>query len=130
MAQQLTLKEIKKKGLAAYKAGTLTAQAKNPADRMCAYEVGYCKCVIGSALSAETLQKIHAGHLNRHASIHKLMEDDIVNMNGGYDGEEYQEARQLQSLHDAWATASQRYGESNSATIEERDTFLRRLEAA
>lgn len=57
--QTITLDEVITAGRKAYEAKTLTAQSASP---QCVYEdkTTGCKCVVGSAMTDETLAAIHA----------------------------------------------------------------------
>jgi hypothetical protein len=122
-AQCLTYADIVVAGQKAYKAGTLTAQAKNPEDRRCLYRlcgrdgVEY-HCVIGAVLTKETQDKIE-----HNCIVLDLANSGVISLPPG----DMFMARELQRKHDQWATESCAYGEDDKHTIQKKNAFLTQL---
>lgn len=95
--QTLTLDDVKAAGRAAYEAKTLTAQSIFPE---CVYEdkrTG-CRCVVGSAMTDETLDAIRKMHVTRSRVVN-LVSAEIIQFP---DQEQRQAIGALQEAHDAW----------------------------
>lgn len=99
----LTIADVRAKGLAALRAGKLTAQAERYQDRRCAYVVDAagCRCIIGAALPPEALQRVMDTQMN-HASFFQLLDAKIISASPS----EQDELMKAQVLHDNWARAS------------------------
>lgn len=95
--QILTLDDVITAGRNAYEAKTLTAQSVFPA---CVYEdkrTG-CKCVVGAAMTDETLDAIREAQLTCFRVVN-VMADNIIDIP---DPEERLPIAHLQSAYDAW----------------------------
>jgi len=120
--QTLTLDDVLKAGRAAYEAKTLTAQSTNPA---CVYRdrVTGCKCVVGSAMTDETLDAIQGLHamssrvtaLARQEKVIAFADDDQASTIVG-----------LQEAHDQWCRA-RNVSSSNSQVEDAEADFVRLL---
>lgn len=119
--QTLTLDDVLKAGRAAYEAKALTAQSRNPA---CVYRdrITGCKCVVGSAMTDETLDAIQNLHamssrvtaLARQEKVIAFADDDQATTIAG-----------LQEAHDQWCRA-QNSSHSSAIKAAEED-FVRLL---
>lgn len=115
--QTLTLDDVKAAGRAAYEAKTLTAQSIFPE---CVYEdkrTG-CRCVVGSAMTDETLDAIRKAHVTRSRVVN-LVSAEIIQFP---DQEQRQAIDDLQEAHDSWCCA--RRGGVNAEAAEGEFTYL------
>jgi superfamily II RNA helicase len=96
--QTLTLDDVLKAGRAAYEAKTLTAQSTNPA---CVYRdrVTGCKCVVGSAMTDETLDEIQSLHAMSSRVTALSRQQKIIAF---ADAEAESTIAGLQEAHDQW----------------------------
>lgn len=116
--QVLTVNKVKKAARKYYKARKLTAQARNPKNRKCEYEVGTMRCAIGSALTQKTIDKIfEGGHEN--TIVCALWTLGIVDV----DADECAQLEVIQDAHDQWAKESALSGAKSPVTIVFRNNF-------
>lgn len=118
--QTLTLQEIKCKARDAYMAKKLTAQHPDPEERRCVYETrdGY-HCVIGSALSKETLNALNLdpAAISPGSKIDKLVDFPIC---------EYGAIMKLQMVYDRWASSAM-FGDDRSSCETKKQEFLKAI---
>ena len=105
--QTLTLDDVITTGRNAYEAKTLTAQSAFPE---CVYEdkrTG-CKCIVGSALTDETLDAIRKAYLTR-SPIGNLSAEKIVEIP---DHAQSLAIGALQEAHDSWCRTADEEAEA------------------
>lgn len=102
----LSIARVTVAGLAAYEAGTLTAQSSVP---VCRYRnsVG-ANCIVGSAMSPEELNSVDRDHDANQAEVGYLLDEQIAST------DDRELLSDLQQMHDAWAR-SVRHGEPSYA---------------
>jgi len=120
--QTLTLADVQTAGRAAYEAKALTAQSTNPA---CVYRdrVTGCKCVVGSAMTDETLDAIQSLYAMGSRVTALAGQEKIITF---ADTDQASAIVGLQGAHDQWCRA-RNVSSSNSQVEDAEADFVRLL---
>jgi hypothetical protein len=119
--QDLQVEDVKRAGREAYDRKQLSAQADDPLNRDCFYETECgCRCIIGWALSDDTLTRVIEGRMNSGVEVKGLVDKGLIKVAD----DDLPALTELQEAHDLWCDFSRTNGEDAKRTIEARRAFL------